>query len=208
MKKPLALVILDGYGLADQTEGNAIRAAKTPNLDRIFAENPHTQLQASGLAVGLPEGQMGNSEVGHTNMGAGRVVYQELTRITKSIKDGDFYQNPVLLAGVRACKEGDKALHLLGLLSDGGVHSHLSHLLGLIELAKREGLEKVYVHAFLDGRDVPPHTAGIYLKKLVEGMEAIGVGKLLRHGPGQPLGAGGAGLCRHGLWGRQLQPRL
>ena len=178
MKKPLALVILDGYGLADQTEGNAIRAAKTPNLDRIFAENPHTQLQASGLAVGLPEGQMGNSEVGHTNMGAGRVVYQELTRITKSIKDGDFYQNPVLLAGVRACKEGDKALHLLGLLSDGGVHSHLSHLLGLIELAKREGLEKVYVHAFLDGRDVPPHTAGIYLKKLVEGMEAIGVGKL------------------------------
>ena len=178
MKKPLALVILDGYGLADQTEGNAIRAAKTPNLDRIFAENPHTQLQASGLAVGLPEGQMGNSEVGHTNMGAGRVVYQELTRITKSIKDGDFYQNPVLLAGVRACKEGDKALHLLGLLSDGGVHSHLSHLLGLIELAKREGLEKVYVHAFLDGRDVPPHTAGIYLKKLVEGMEAIGVGEL------------------------------
>ena len=178
MKKPLALVILDGYGLADQTEGNAIRAAKTPNLDRIFAENPHTQLQASGLAVGLPEGQMGNSEVGHTNMGAGRVVYQELTRITKSIKDGDFYQNPVLLEGVRACKEGDKALHLLGLLSDGGVHSHLSHLMGLIRLAKREGLEKVYVHAFLDGRDVPPHTAGLYLKQLAKGMEEIGVGKL------------------------------
>ena len=137
MKKPLALIIMDGFGLRKETEGNAIAAAKHPNLDRLWATCPHTQIGASGLDVGLPDGQMGNSEVGHTNMGAGRIVYQELTRITKSIQDGDFFKNEEFLAAVENCKKNNSALHLFGLLSDGGVHSHITHVYGLLELAKR-----------------------------------------------------------------------
>ena len=147
---------MDGLGLRESAEHNAVKMAKTPVLDRLMKECPFVQGQASGLAVGLPEGQMGNSEVGHLNMGAGRIVYQELTRITKSIQDGDFFENEALLDAVKNCKEKDSALHIWGLVSDGGVHSHNTHLYGLLELAKREGLEKVYVHCFLDGRDTPP----------------------------------------------------
>ena len=158
MKKPIILIIMDGYGIAPP-EGNAIAAANKPNLDRIFSENPVTTIGASGMDVGLPDGQMGNSEVGHTNMGAGRVVYQELTRITKSIGDGDFFNNEALVEAVENCKANNSALHLMGLLSSGGVHSHNTHLYGLLELAKKSGLEKVYIHAFLDGRDVPPSSA-------------------------------------------------
>ena len=157
MKKPLLLCILDGFGwVPDETYGNAVVAAKTPNLDRLFAQYPHTTIGASGMDVGLPDGQMGNSEVGHTNIGAGRIVYQELTRITKDIRDGGFFENPALAGAVKSAKENGKALHLIGLLSDGGVHSHNMHLFALLELAKRAGLENVYVHAIMDGRDVPP----------------------------------------------------
>ena len=177
MKKPLLLMILDGFGNAP-AEGNAIKAAKTPNIDRIFAGNPLTQIGASGMNVGLPDGQMGNSEVGHTNIGAGRVVYQELTRITKAIKDGDFFENPELLAAVENAKKNDKALHLIGLLSDGGVHSHNSHLYGLLELCKKAGLEKVYVHALLDGRDVPPSSGKDFVAECIDKMKEIGVGKI------------------------------
>ena len=155
-KKPVVLMILDGYGLNEKTEGNAVAMAATPVMDRLMREYPFVRGNASGMAVGLPEGQMGNSEVGHLNMGAGRIVYQELTRITKEIQDGTFFENPALLKAVENCKEKDSALHLMGLLSDGGVHSHNTHLYGLLELAKRKGLEKVYVHCFLDGRDTPP----------------------------------------------------
>ena len=160
MKKPLALIILDGFGYNPQDYGNAIAAAKKPNIDRLMATCPHTLIGASGLDVGLPDGQMGNSEVGHTNIGAGRIVYQELTRISKSIEDGDFFQNPALLAAVENCKKNDSALHLMGLCSDGGVHSHNTHLYGLLRLAKDAGLKKVYVHCFMDGRDVPPTSGG------------------------------------------------
>ena len=153
--KPLLLMILDGFGIAPK-EGNAIAAANKPNLDRLFASNPITQIGASGLDVGLPDGQMGNSEVGHTNIGAGRIVYQELTRITKAIEDGPFFENEAFLSAVENAKKNGSALHLIGLLSDGGVHSHITHLYGLVELAKRHGLKKVYIHALLDGRDVPP----------------------------------------------------
>lgn len=177
MKKPLILIIMDGFGIASQ-DGNAIKAAKKPNLDKIFAENPVTQIGASGMDVGLPDGQMGNSEVGHTNMGAGRVVYQELTRITKSIKDGDFFSNEALCEAIENCKKNNSALHLMGLLSSGGVHSHNTHLYGLLELAKKNGLEKVYIHALLDGRDVPPSSAGEFMKELVEKTKEIGVGKV------------------------------
>ena len=177
-KKPYALIIMDGYGINERHEGNAIYAAKTPNMDKYMAECPHTIVHASGMDVGLPEGQMGNSEVGHTNIGAGRIVYQELTRITKSIEDGDFFENPELLAAVENCKKNNSALHLLGLLSDGGVHSHNKHLCGLLELAKRNGIEKVYVHCFLDGRDVPPSSAADYAEALVEKMRTLGVGKI------------------------------
>ncbi len=177
MKKPLILMILDGFGIAPE-EGNAIKAAKKPNLDRLFAENPVTQIGASGMDVGLPDGQMGNSEVGHTNMGAGRVVYQELTRITKSISDGDFFNNEALLEAVENCKKNNSALHLMGLLSSGGVHSHNTHLYGLLELAKKSGLEKVYIHALLDGRDVPPSSAKDFVSELVEKTKEIGVGKV------------------------------
>ena len=177
MKKPIILIIMDGYGIAPP-EGNAIAAANTPNLDRIFNENPVTTIGASGMDVGLPDGQMGNSEVGHTNMGAGRVVYQELTRITKSIGDGDFFENEALLEAVENCKANNSALHLMGLLSSGGVHSHNTHLYGLLELAKKSGLEKVYIHAFLDGRDVPPSSAKDFAAELVEKTKEIGVGKV------------------------------
>ena len=177
MKKPLLLCILDGFGIAPD-EGNAIAAANTPNLDKIFAENPVTAIGASGMDVGLPEGQMGNSEVGHTNIGAGRVVYQELTRITKAIKDGDFFENEALCKAVDNCVENGTALHLIGLLSDGGVHSHNTHMYGILELAKRKGLKEVYVHAFLDGRDVSPTSGQGFVADCVAEMEKIGVGKV------------------------------
>ena len=154
-KKPLALIIMDGFGINKDSYGNAIAAAKKPNLDKYFAEYPNTTIGASGLDVGLPDGQMGNSEVGHTNIGAGRIVYQMLVKISKSIKDGDFFKNPALMAAIENCKAKGSALHLMGLLSPGGVHSHSEHLYGLLEMAKKNGLDKVYVHAFLDGRDVP-----------------------------------------------------
>ena len=178
MKKPLALIILDGFGNNPSDYGNAIHAAKTPNLDKLFETCPHTLIGASGMDVGLPDGQMGNSEVGHTNIGAGRVVYQELTRITKSISDGDFFQNEALCGAVENCKKNGSALHLMGLLSDGGVHSHNKHLYGLLELAKRAGLEKVYVHCFMDGRDVPPSSGKEYVEELMAKMKEIGVGKI------------------------------
>lgn len=178
MKKPLILIIMDGFGLRDSDMGNAIHAANHPNLTRLFTENPTTQLGASGLDVGLPDGQMGNSEVGHTNIGAGRVVYQELTRISKQIKDGPFFENEAFLGAVENCKMHDSALHIFGLMSDGGVHSHIEHIFGLLELAKKNGLSKVYVHCFMDGRDVPP-TSGIdYIRQLKEKTEALGVGNI------------------------------
>ena len=157
-KKPMILTIMDGFGLADEVAGNAVKAAKTPNLDAIFAENPVSRLSASGLDVGLPDGQMGNSEVGHTNMGAGRVVFQNLPRITKAIGDGDFFQNPAYLAAMENCKAKGTTLHIFGLLSDGGVHSHIGHIFALLDMATAQGLEKVCLHAFLDGRDVSPES--------------------------------------------------
>ncbi len=178
MKKPLALVIMDGYGETKDTYGNAILAAKTPNMDRYKKLYPHTTLGASGMDVGLPEGQMGNSEVGHTNIGAGRIVYQELTRITKSIKDGDFFENEAFLGAIENCKKNNSALHLIGLLSDGGVHSHNTHLYALLELAKRGGLENVFVHCLMDGRDVPPTSGKGFVSELEDKMKEIGVGKI------------------------------
>ena len=177
-KKPVVLMILDGYGLNQKTEGNAVALAKTPVMDKLMKECPFVKGKASGMAVGLPEGQMGNSEVGHLNMGAGRIVYQELTRITKEIQDGTFFENPALLSAVNNCKENESALHLFGLLSDGGVHSHNTHLYGLLELAKRNGLEKVYVHCFLDGRDTPPASGKEFAESLENEMNKIGVGKI------------------------------
>ena len=177
-KKPVVLMILDGYGLNEQTKGNAVWEAKTPVMDKLMKEYPFVRGNASGMAVGLPEGQMGNSEVGHLNMGAGRIVYQELTRITKEIQDGTFFENPALLAAVENCKKNNSALHMMGLLSDGGVHSHNTHLYGLLELAKRNGLEKVYVHCFLDGRDTPPASGKEFAENLATEMEKIGVGKI------------------------------
>lgn len=177
MKKPLVLMILDGFGIAPD-QGNAIKAAKTPNLDRILKENPTTQIGASGMDVGLPDGQMGNSEVGHTNIGAGRIVYQELTRITKSAQDGDMDKNEALVKAMTAARDQGKALHFMGLLSDGGVHSHNTHLYALLEMAKRLGLTEVYVHCFLDGRDVPPSSGKDYVKELQEKLLEIGVGKV------------------------------
>ena len=171
-------MILDGYGLRDKSEGNAAVEADSPVLDGLKRDYPFVKGYASGMAVGLPEGQMGNSEVGHLNIGAGRIVYQELTRITKEIQDGDFFKNEALLAAVKNCQENDSALHLFGLLSDGGVHSHNTHLYGLLELAKREGLKKVYVHCFLDGRDTPPASGKDYVAELAEKMKEIGVGEI------------------------------
>ena len=178
MKKPVVLTIMDGFGFNPEIKGNAIKAANTPNLDDIFNNCPTTQIGASGLDVGLPDGQMGNSEVGHTNIGAGRVVYQELTRITKAISDGDFFENDAFLAAVKNCKDNNSALHLMGLLSDGGVHSHIEHLYALVELAKQSGLKRVYIHALLDGRDVPPASAADYIDRLNSELQKIGCGKL------------------------------
>ena len=177
-KKPAVLMILDGYGLNQNCEHNAVCQGKTPVMDRLMKEYPFVEGQASGMFVGLPDGQMGNSEVGHLNMGAGRIVYQELTRITKSIQDGDFFQVPEFLTAVENCKKNGSALHLFGLVSDGGVHSHIGHIYGLLELAKRNGLEKVYVHCFLDGRDTPPESGKDFVAQLEAKMAEIGVGKV------------------------------
>ena len=178
-KRPLLLCILDGFGWVPQeTYGNAIAAAKTPYFDKLFASCPFTTIGASGMNVGLPDGQMGNSEVGHTNIGAGRIVYQELTRITKSIADGDFFENEALVSAMRSAKENGEALHLMGLLSDGGVHSHNGHLYGLLEMAKRMGLTRVYVHAIMDGRDVPPDSGLGFIKELQAKLASLGVGTI------------------------------
>lgn len=177
-RKPTVLMILDGFGLNDKTEGNAIAHAATPNIDALMKECPYVKGYASGLAVGLPDGQMGNSEVGHLNMGAGRIVYQELTRITKEIEDGEFFQNEALLKGIANVKKNNSDLHLYGLLSDGGVHSHNTHLYGLLELAKREGVKNVYVHCFLDGRDTAPSSGKGFVEQLEAKMAELGVGKI------------------------------
>ena len=177
-RKPVVLMILDGYGLNERHDGNAVYEAQTPVMDRLMKEYPFVKGNASGLSVGLPDGQMGNSEVGHLNMGAGRIVYQELTRITKSIEDGDFFENPEFLAAVENCKNHDSALHLYGLVSDGGVHSHITHIYGLLELAKRNGLTKVFVHCFLDGRDTPPSSGKEFVAELEGKMKELGVGRV------------------------------
>ncbi len=177
-KKPIVLAILDGYGKSELVEGNAVLAANTPNLDALTANNPTTVIHASGMDVGLPDGQMGNSEVGHTNIGAGAIVYQELTRITKSISDGDFFTNEALVAACDNCKAKDSALHIMGLLSDGGVHSHIEHLYAIIKLAKEKGLSKVYVHCFLDGRDVSPTSGVDFAKSLVSKLRELGTGEI------------------------------
>ncbi|HHT88834.1 MAG TPA: 2,3-bisphosphoglycerate-independent phosphoglycerate mutase [Clostridiales bacterium] len=177
-KRPTVLLVLDGFGLNDRKEANAIAIANTPVMDRLMEEYPFVKGNASGMAVGLPEGQMGNSEVGHINIGAGRIVYQELTRITKEIQDGTFFENPALLEAVDNCKRHNSDLHLFGLLSDGGVHSHNTHLYGLLELAKRNGIKNVYIHAFLDGRDTPPTSGKGFIEELEEQMRIIGVGKI------------------------------
>ena len=172
------LMILDGFGNNSNASGNAVQIAKTPNIDELMKKNPTTQIHASGLDVGLPEEQMGNSEVGHTNIGAGRIVYQELTRITKSIEDGDFFSVPELCAAIEHCKKNNSKLHIMGLLSDGGVHSHMRHLFAILELAKRKGFEDVYVHCFLDGRDTPPASGENYILKLEEKMKEKQIGRI------------------------------
>ena len=176
-KKPVALIIMDGFGYNPSDYGNAVKAAKKPNIDK-YMQGPNTLIGASGLNVGLPDGQMGNSEVGHTNIGAGRIVYQMLVKISKSIKDGDFFQNKALMGAMDNCKKNGSALHLMGLLSPGGVHSHIEHLYGLLEMAKKNGIKNVYVHAFLDGRDVPPSSAAGFMKDAVAEIKKIGVGSV------------------------------
>lgn len=177
-KTPTTLIIMDGFGLRSGGDGNAVAGAKHPNLDRIFAENPGCRLSASGLDVGLPEGQMGNSEVGHTNIGAGRVVFQDLPRISVAIKDGSFFQNQAYLSAMDACKARGAALHVFGLLSDGGVHSHTEHIFALLDMAKNRGLEKVYLHCFLDGRDVPPQSGLGYVQAAQDKCRALGNAKI------------------------------
>lgn len=172
------LVIMDGFGIAPKAEGNAISTAATPNLDRIFTGNAYTQLSASGMDVGLPDGQMGNSEVGHTNIGAGRVVFQDLPRITKAISDGDFFENPAYVKAMDDAKKNNKALHIMGLLSDGGVHSHINHIFAILDMAHRRGLERVFVHCFLDGRDVPPRSGSGYVKQLADKCSELGNAKI------------------------------
>lgn len=176
--KQYLLMIMDGVGINEEEKGNALKLANTPNLDYLFEKYPNTNIKTSGMAVGLPDGQMGNSEVGHTNIGAGRIVYQELTRISKEIKEGKFFENEVLLKAMRNVKENNSSLHLLGLVSDGGVHSHIEHLYALLQMAKRENIEKVYIHAILDGRDTPPTSAVDYLRNLEEEIKKVGVGKI------------------------------
>lgn len=176
--KQYLLMIMDGVGINEEEKGNALKLANTPNLDYLFEKYPNTNIKTSGMAVGLPDGQMGNSEVGHTNIGAGRIVYQELTRISKEIKEEKFFENESLLKAMRNAKENGSSLHLLGLVSDGGVHSHIEHLYALLQMAKRENIEKVYIHAILDGRDTPPTSAVDYLKNLEEEIKKVGVGKI------------------------------
>lgn len=178
MKPITALLILDGFGYRKEKEGNAIKTDGVANIKALWDSYPHTLLQASGMDVGLPAGQMGNSEVGHLNIGAGRIVYQEFTRISKSIDDGEFFQNPAFLGAVENCKKHDSALHLMGLCSDGGVHSHLTHLYALVKLAKDHGLEKVYVHCFMDGRDVPPTSGKGYVEQVDAKLKELGVGRI------------------------------
>lgn len=177
-KKTTVLMILDGYGLNDRKDHNAVAEANTPVMDKLMKEYPFVKGNASGMAVGLPEGQMGNSEVGHLNMGAGRIVYQELTRITKEIQDGTFFENPALVKAMENCKANDSALHIYGLVSDGGVHSHITHLYGVLEMAKKFDLKRVYVHCFLDGRDTPPASGKGYVEQLEEEMKKLGIGKV------------------------------
>ena len=177
-KKVTMLMILDGFGINENPQANAVKMANTPNIDKLMKTCPTTTMYTSGLKVGLPEGQMGNSEVGHTNIGAGRIVYQELTRITKSIEDGDFFSNPELVEAIENCKKNNSKLHILGLVSDGGVHSHIRHLFAILELAKRKDFEDVYVHCFMDGRDTPPTSGESYIMQLEEKMKEKGVGKI------------------------------
>lgn len=177
-KKPVALIILDGFGLRDETAGNAVKAAKMPNLDRLFNTYPHNTLEASGLGVGLPEGQMGNSEVGHLNLGAGRIVYQSLTRINLAVKNGELKNDPVIAEGCKHALENDKKVHVMGLLSPGGIHSHNEHIYALVEAAKAQGAKEVYVHAFLDGRDTAPKSALEYVEALEAKLAEIGIGKV------------------------------
>jgi 2,3-bisphosphoglycerate-independent phosphoglycerate mutase len=176
--KQVLLMVLDGWGINKSKEGNAIMAAKTPFYQGLMIEYPHTELQASGEAVGLPDGQMGNSEVGHLNLGAGRIVYQDSTRISKSIREGDFFKNPVLLSAMDAVKKAGASLHLMGLLSDGGVHSRLDHIFALFDLVKSQGISNVFFHAFLDGRDTPPSSALQYVKTLESHFSKLGIGKI------------------------------
>ena len=176
-RKPIMLMILDGFGINENEKANAVKLANTPNIDKLMKTWPTTILHTSGLDVGLPEGQMGNSEVGHTNIGAGRIVYQDLTRITKSIEDGDFFSIKEFSDAIENCKKHNSKLHIMGLLSDGGVHSHIRHLVALLELAKRKDFEDVYVHCFLDGRDTPPTSGETYIAKLEEKMKEKNVGK-------------------------------
>ena len=178
MKTPTTLIIMDGFGMGNPCEGNAIINTSTPNLDKIFAENPGCKLSASGLDVGLPEGQMGNSEVGHTNIGAGRVVFQDLPHISMDIQNGKFFENPAYVEALENCREWGSALHLMGLLSDGGVHSHISHLFAMLQMAKDKGIEKVYVHCFLDGRDVPPSSGKSFVEQLQAKCQQLGVGQI------------------------------
>ncbi|MFW5841773.1 MAG: 2,3-bisphosphoglycerate-independent phosphoglycerate mutase [Bacillota bacterium] len=178
MKKPVALIIMDGWGLAEPGKGNAVSLAKTPNVDKLMEDYPSSTMTASGLAVGLPEGQMGNSEVGHMNLGGGRVVYQSLTRIHKAIKDGDFYENEAYQAAFDHVNKHDSNLHIMGLLSDGGVHSHIDHFKAMLDFAKKEAIDNVYVHAFLDGRDVPPQSAIEYIEELEDYMEEHHIGSI------------------------------
>lgn len=176
-KQPTALIILDGFANRESEHGNAVKQAHKPNFDRYYEKYPTTQIEASGLDVGLPEGQMGNSEVGHMNIGAGRIVYQSLTRINKSIEDGEFFDNTVLNNAVKHVKDNGSALHVFGLLSDGGVHSHYKHLFAILELAKKQGIDKVYVHAFLDGRDVDQKSALKYIEETEDKFKELGVGQ-------------------------------
>ena len=199
--RPTALIILDGYGIGNPGPDNAIYTANTPVMDKLLANCPHTQLSASGLDVGLPEGQMGNSEVGHTNIGAGRVVYQDLPRITNAVKDGSFFENPAYVKAMDDALAKGGALHVLGLLSDGGVHSHITHIFAILEMAKRRGLPRVYVHCFLDGRDVGPddrrglrRPAPGRVREARQLQDSHHPGPLLGHGPRQALGAPSEGL--------------